>query len=1256
MEDGHIFACEHRIAMLLCALLYFLTTDTAAANWTTHLTNPNQSCLDEGSSDINRDCPLVCNVSDANTNCNITAAVILPEDDSYEMSLSKVLPVLETARQYVIDKNWLPPNVNLTFLPMDDRCSNVYSIFKALHAYSTCAHVFFGPSCEYALAPVGRIVKFWGIPLLTAGGMTQDYSRNKTTCNSEFHMLVSVGYTSFRVMSEFIISIMNEYNWKKVFLIYEKQGYINVSGPDTCKLMADSLAGFLKASGIIYNSYDTTLNAGGGFKENLKRELQYTYSVVVVCANRSTVREILLAAEELNMVASGEYVFFNIELFSSSENSMKPWEVIGEIPDRNERAKKAFSALLTVTAATPDNREYRTFSDEVKRLAEERYNMTFNNESVSTFVTAFYDAVLLYSLALNETLSDGGSELDGRAITQRMWDRQFKGLAGQVNIDTNGDRIADYSLLDMDPETYTFHTVANYIGATHTLKYVSGTKIHWAGGRTDPPPDTPTCGFDNSLCPDNSLPGYAILSIILSSVVVLLVIASVFIYRHYKLEAAIASMSWRVHWSDILVMPPGKARGSIYSLAKRGSQVTIFSEDALSLGDGNRQVFVPTGFYKGTKVAIKKIDRPRIELTRPLLLEFKRMRDLHHDHLVRFLGACLEQPHACLLTEYCPKGSLQDILENEQFKLDWMFRYSLMHDIVKGMSYLHSSDVRSHGSLKSSNCVVDSRFVLKITDFGLHIVRACAEDADDKDSYAYWHKQLWTAPELLRMGPQKPPEGTQKGDVYSFAIIVHEIITRQGPFYLHNMDLSPREIVENVKNGQKVSFRPSVDELTCEEEVMNLMRRCWAEEAADRPDFHALKTAVRKINSDYESGNILDNLLSRMEQYANNLETLVEERTADYLEEKRKCEELLYQLLPKSVASQLILGQSVIAETYDSVTIYFSDIVGFTALSAESTPLQVVDLLNDLYSCFDSIIENFDVYKVETIGDAYMVVSGLPVRNGTSHAREIARMSLALLSAVRGFTIRHRPSDQLKLRIGMHTGPCVAGVVGHKMPRYCLFGDTVNTASRMESNGLALKIHVSPKTKAVLDTFGSFELELRGEVEMKGKGKVTTYWLLGEKKPCVTNVSTTIAVTAANNKVCINNTQPAIFTTTEAAPVYSVSFSTPPVVSSRNGGAAAVAKMTPVTPQKKNSNKGTSPSSVAPTTQGNSPKENKVVNRIHNVTPSASNKMNNVTLGTPSRNNSVTKNNNLSHSPTKCSNVTPAPGVTTPLLSKDINT
>lgn len=114
-----------------------------------------------------------------------------------------------------------------------------------------------------------------------------------------------------------------------------------------------------------------------------------------------------------------------------------------------------------------------------------------------------------------------------------------------------------------------------------------------------------------------------------------------------------------------------------------------------------------------------------------------------------------------------------------------------------------------------------------------------------------------------------------------------------------------------------------------------------------------------------------------------------------------------------------------------------------------------------------------------------MVVSGLPVRNGNNHAREIARMSLALLKAVKTFKIRHRPEERLRLRIGIHTGPCVAGVVGLKMPRYCLFGDTVNTASRMETNGNPLRIHISPATKEVLDMFGTFEIERRGEVELK---------------------------------------------------------------------------------------------------------------------------------------------------------------------------
>ncbi|GLH12248.1 Receptor-type guanylate cyclase Gyc76C [Gryllus bimaculatus] len=234
-------------------------------------------------------------------------------------------------------------------------------------------------------------------------------------------------------------------------------------------------------------------------------------------------------------------------------------------------------------------------------------------------------------------------------------------------------------------------------------------------------------------------------------------------------------------------------------------------------------------------------------------------------------------------------------------------------------------------------------------------------------------------------------------------------------------------------------------------------------------------------------------------------------RTQELHSEKHKSDSLLFQMLPPAVVRQLRLQRQVPAENFESATIFFSDIVGFTQLAALSSPMEVVTMLNTLYRLFDSRIQKYDVYKVETIGDAYMVVSGLPQRNGNKHSGEIATMSLDLLHALRWYSIPHRPAERLQVRVGINTGPCVAGVVGTTMPRYCLFGDTINTASRMESTSEAMKIHISQQTKDSLDLLGGYIMEHRGQMEVKGKGLMDTYWLLGKENDITFSVEDDIA-------------------------------------------------------------------------------------------------------------------------------------------------
>lgn len=239
--------------------------------------------------------------------------------------------------------------------------------------------------------------------------------------------------------------------------------------------------------------------------------------------------------------------------------------------------------------------------------------------------------------------------------------------------------------------------------------------------------------------------------------------------------------------------------------------------------------------------------------------------------------------------------------------------------------------------------------------------------------------------------------------------------------------------------------------------------------------------------------------ISRLRQNAKQLEQRVRERTAqlqetnvELVKEQEKCDRLLLNILPESIAARLKDGQSSIADGFAEVTILFADIVGFTVLSAQISPEELLVFLNEIFSAFDGLTEKYGLEKIKTIGDAYMVVGGLP-NPSTNHAENIAEMALDMQDELAKFNAKHHAG--INIRIGINTGPAIAGVIGTKKFIYDLWGDAVNTAARMESHGIPGAIQVTQSTYNILQN--KYLFEDRGVIHIKGKGDMNTYLLAG---------------------------------------------------------------------------------------------------------------------------------------------------------------
>lgn len=500
--------------------------------------------------------------------------------------------------------------------------------------------------------------------------------------------------------------------------------------------------------------------------------------------------------------------------------------------------------------------------------------------------------------------------------------------------------------------------------------------------------------------------------------------------------------------SDRIAPTPSAASAGATSVSSDvGSLSGLFHSQAFKSGSNNKSASKPAS---------------HAQLRKEFVQEMRTLSKLRHPCITTVMGAVIENgAEPMLIMEFMEHGSLYDMLHNDTIQVEGELVLPILRDIAQGLRFLHAATpVVVHGDLKAQNVLVDSKFRAKVADFGLTQKRAVGATGTP----------FWMAPELFQGATNSP-----SSDVYAFGIVLYEVYSRSEPYEGEDPEQVLRLVVDD-----KVQKRPGVPP-TCPPEVTTLMNDCLVADPARRPTFEEIDQRMKTLTVTRASP--LDFKFS--------LQAKKDLRA-------QQAEDVLNDVFPPHIAAALREGKKVEPESRDCVTIFFSDIKGFTTISSQMPPHKVSNMLDRLYSKFDTLSHEHEVFKVETIGDAYMAVTNLVQEQGDSHAARIAHFAQEAVTAARETLIdEDDPSKgSVSIRVGFHSGPVVANVVGTRAPRYCLFGDTVNTASRMESNSQENRILCSSRAAHLVHAQApDIKIVCRGVINVKGKGDMKVYWV-----------------------------------------------------------------------------------------------------------------------------------------------------------------
>ncbi|KAI4799203.1 hypothetical protein KUCAC02_017839 [Chaenocephalus aceratus] len=777
------------------------------------------------------------------------------------------------------------------FTVLQEPCETSKALEKFL-GFHTKASAYIGPSNPGYCDAASMLTKGWNKALFSWGcvGYELDDVRSHPTFSR-----------SMPRPSWVLLSVFNYFKWANVAIIASSEDI----WVETAIKVSDSLG----SHGFPVRSVSILENTPHSIRRTLSKiRKMREIRVVVLCMHSALMgggvqKQLLETAFDLQLT-DGSLVFVP---YDTLLYSLPYRNITYPALRRNSKLLRAYDAVLTITINSQQGSFYEAYREAMER------------GEVSPLFGTIYSSVLFVAHAVHR-VRESGVWMSGRNLATHTRNLDFQGFSHPIKTDASGAVLLEYVILDTDglswelKPTYSIDMEAGMVGFL-------GREIHFPRGYG--PRKDASCWFTPGVICSGGVDLFPTIDMFLGMMAASVFgVALIYCIRRRLNQIRLVKGPDRIllTQADVTFINPSL---STKKLSQDDSKASLMRQLARLLPIPNtghlrelqhRHFPGRLGLAEETSRWFLRPHQPKTSYV------FELMRDMRHENVNTFLGYFHDCGVFAIVTEFCSRGSLEDLLFNEDVKLDWMFKSSLLLDLIKGMKYLHHRGV-SHSRLKSRNCVVDGRFVPK--SHGLRL------------QGSFWRLKVplhrttcrgaaVDGSEILRSA-QPALNGTPSGDVYSFAIIMQEWC------------------LEKLRNPPPL-FRPVVSPDYAPLECIQLMKQCWKEQPINRLGFEEIFDQGKKTN-------IIDSMLRMLEQYSSNLEELIRERTEELEIEKQKTEKLLTQMLPPSVAKVLKVGGTVEPEHFDKVTLYFSDIVGFTTISANSEPIEVVDLLNDPTHC-----------------------------------------------------------------------------------------------------------------------------------------------------------------------------------------------------------------------------------------------------------------------------------------------------------------